>query len=257
MDATPLPSESPYANPRDLSPFREVETWIFDLDNTLYPSHTNLFAEVDQRIGDYVAKLLDMERDAAHHLQKDYYRRYGTTLRGLMIEHDINPDGFLEFVHDIDHSKVQADPRLADAIAALPGRRFIMTNGTVAHAKAVAERLGVHQHFEDIFDIVAADLIPKPAADTYTRFWDQYGIDPARAAMFEDLSRNLEVPHSRGMRTVLVVPEGTREVFREAWELEGRTAPHVEYVTDDLPVFLERIVAEHAAPANVPQPPAR
>ncbi len=116
-----------------------------------------------------------------------------------------------------------------------------MTNGTIAHAQAIADRLGINDHFEDIFDIVAADLIPKPHADTYTRFWDKHGIDPSRAAMFEDLSRNLEVPHARGMRTVLVVPEGTREVFREDWELEGRNAPHVEYVTDDLAAFLERV----------------
>lgn len=250
IHASPLPSEASQTNPRDLSRFADVDVWIFDLDNTLYPSHTNLFGQVDARIGDYVAELLNMEREAAHHLQKEYYRRYGTTLRGLMIEHGINPDGFLEFVHDIDHSLVAADPRLAAAVEALPGRRFIMTNGTVAHARAVAERLGVDGHFDAIFDIVAADLVPKPHAGTYTRFWRAHGIDPSRAAMFEDLSRNLEVPHSNGMRTVLVVPEGTREVFREAWELEGRNAPHVEYVTDDLPAFLERILAARDAPAT-------
>ncbi|RAI04094.1 pyrimidine 5'-nucleotidase [Acuticoccus sediminis] len=241
QDAAPLPSESPLANPRDLAPFASVDTWIFDLDNTLYPPHTDLFAQVDQKMSEFVAQLLDMEREAARALQKDYYKRYGTTLRGLMVEHGINPDGFLEFVHDIDHSKIEANPRLSAAIEALPGRRFIMTNGTTAHALAIAQRLGVHGHFEDIFDIVAADLIPKPHADTYNRFWDKHGIDPTRAAMFEDLSRNLAVPHARGMRTVLVVPEGTREVFRESWEMEGQNAPHVEYVTDDLTGFLERV----------------
>ncbi|MBJ3775379.1 pyrimidine 5'-nucleotidase [Acuticoccus mangrovi] len=245
---TPLPSESAVANPRDLTPFRDVDTWIFDLDNTLYPAHTNLFAQVDERMSEYVAGLLNLERDAAHSLQKDYYRRYGTTLRGLMLEHGINPDGFLEFVHDIDHSKVVPDDRLAAAVEALPGRRFIMTNGTVAHARAIAERLGVHHHFEDIFDIVAADLVPKPHADTYARFWDRHAIDPTHSAMFEDLSRNLAVPHENGMRTVLVVPEGTREVFREDWELEGRNAPHVEYVTDDLAGFLQRIMARPRQP---------
>lgn len=245
--ASPLPSESPTANRRDLSAFADVDTWIFDLDNTLYPHHTDLFSQVDQKMGEYVAKLLDLERDAAHALQKDYYRRYGTTLRGLMIEHNLNPDGFLEFVHDIDHSRIEPNPDLAAAIEALPGRRFIMTNGTTAHAEAVAGRLGVMHHFEDVFDIVAADLVPKPHADTYARFWDKHGIDPARSAMFEDLSRNLEVPHTNGMRTVLVVPEGTREVFRESWELEGQTAPHVEYVTDDLTGFLHRVLGERLA----------
>ncbi|GAB5375673.1 MAG: pyrimidine 5'-nucleotidase [Acuticoccus sp.] len=238
---TPLPSEAPAANPRDLTPFGDVDIWIFDLDNTLYPPHTDLFAQVDERMGDFVARILDLEREAAHKLQKDYYRRYGTTLRGLMVEHGINPDGFLEFVHDIDHSRVSPDPRLAGAIRALPGRHFVMTNGTTDHAARVLDRLGIVDQFEDIFDIVAADLVPKPAEETYTRFWQKHGIAPQRAAMFEDLSRNLIVPAQHGMRTVLVVPEGTREVFREEWELEGQEAPHVEYVTDDLAGFLERL----------------
>ncbi|MEM6762136.1 MAG: pyrimidine 5'-nucleotidase [Pseudomonadota bacterium] len=245
--ASPLPSESPAENPRDLEAFAGIDTWIFDLDNTRYPSHNNLFAQIDKRMGDYVAELLDMERDAAHTLQKDYYRRYGTTLRGLMVEHGINPDGFLEFVHDIDHSKVSADPKLGAEISALPGRRFVMTNGTTRHAEKIMERLGITDHFDDIFDIVAADLVPKPAAETYTKFWQKHGIAPSRAAMFEDLSRNLEVPAENGMRTVLIVPEGTREVFREAWELEGSAAPHVEYVTDDLAGFLARLPHRAAA----------
>lgn len=248
--AEPLPSEEPLANPRDLSTFADVDTWIFDLDNTLYPPHTDLFAEVDQRMGDFVAQLLKMERDAAHKLQKDYYRRYGTTLRGLMIEHGINPDGFLEFVHDIDHSKVEPNPRLANAIEQLPGRKFIMTNGTVAHAKRVAERVGVFHHFEDVFDIVAADLVPKPDHAPYSAFFARHSIVPGRAAMFEDLSRNLEVPHRYGVRTILVVPEGTRGIFREEWEFEGQNAPHIQFLTDDLSAFLERVRKEHPMPAG-------
>ena len=178
----------------------------------------------------------------AHTLQKGYYRDYGTTLRGLMVEHGIGPDAFLEFVHDIDHSPVEPDPALAAAIEQLPGRRFIMTNGTRAHAEKVAGRLGVGHHFEDIFDIVAADLIPKPERATYDRFYDKHGIDPARAAMFEDLSRNLVVPAELGVRTVLVVPAGTREVFRESWEMEGREATHVHFVADDLAGFLGSVL---------------
>lgn len=222
--------------------FGHVDTWVFDLDNTLYPAHSNLFDQVNDRIRDYVQELLGLEAEAAHELQKDYYRRYGTTLRGLMIEHEISPDGFLEYVHDIDHSHLDPDPRLGAAIAALPGRRFILTNGARSHAEKVAERLGITDHFEDIFDIVAADLLPKPAEATYARFLQKHGLAPASAAMFEDLSRNLKVPSDLGMRTVLVVPEGTREVFRESWELEGRTAPHIDFVTDHLAGFLERIL---------------
>ncbi|MCE1236426.1 MAG: pyrimidine 5'-nucleotidase [Hyphomicrobiales bacterium] len=221
--------------------FAEVETWIFDLDNTLYPAATNLFAQVDVRIRDYVVKLVGAPPEEAHRLQKDWYRRYGTTLRGLMVEHGISPDGFLEYVHDIDHSVVAPDPRLGAAIARLPGRRFIMTNGTKKHAEAVADRLGVTHHFEDVFDIVAADLLPKPHRETYEKFLREKAIDPTRAVMFEDLARNLEAPDALGMATVLVAPRGVEEVVRETWEFDGRDASHVHWVTDDLARFLERV----------------
>ncbi|TPQ50533.1 pyrimidine 5'-nucleotidase [Prosthecomicrobium hirschii] len=227
--------------------FGHVETWIFDLDNTLYPAHTNLFAQVDVRIRDFVQRLLKTSHDDAQRLQRDYYRTYGTTLRGLMIEHGISPDEFLEYVHDIDHSAVAPDPVLGAAIERLPGRKFIMTNGTRRHAEKTAIALGIEHHFEDIFDIVAAGLLPKPHRETYDIFLGQHGIEPARAAMFEDLARNLAVPHALGMRTVLVVPQGTREVFREAWEMEGRDEPHVEYVTDDLAHFVARLADARAA----------
>ncbi|MEM9223518.1 MAG: HAD family hydrolase, partial [Pseudomonadota bacterium] len=122
-----------------------------------------------------------------------------------------------------------------------------MTNGTTDHAARVVEQLGISNHFDGIFDIVDADLIPKPAEETYARFWEKHAIDPARSAMFEDLSRNLEVPARHGMRTILVVPEGTREVFREDWEFEGREANYVEFVTDNLCGFLERTLAARAS----------
>jgi putative hydrolase of the HAD superfamily len=232
------------APPPGLGRFRGVDAWVFDLDNTLYPSHTDLFGQIDVRIRAYVERLLDLGPDEAQRLQKDYYRRFGTTLRGLMSEHGVTPDEFLDYVHDIDHSVVAPDPRLAAALARLPGRRFIMTNGSRRHAERVAERLGITAHFDDIFDIVSAEHLPKPLVATYERFWLAHGIVPEQAAMFEDLARNLEVPHARGMRTVLIVPEGTREVFREDWELEGRADPHVEHVTDDLAGFLERVLGE-------------
>ena len=224
---------------RDLTPFAAVNAWVFDLDNTLYPRHTNLFAQVDTRIRDYVQRLLSVDAVEAHRVQKDYYRRYGTTLRGLMEEHGIAPDDFLAYVHDIDHSPVKPDPVLASAIAGLPGRKFILTNGSRAHAEKVAERLGFTDHFEDIFDIVRSELLPKPARATYDRFVAATGIAPDRAAMFEDLSRNLEVPSVLGMKTVLVVPSpGIREVLEDDWEMEGRDAAYVDYLTDDLGAFL-------------------
>ena len=221
--------------------FSHVETWVFDLDNTLYPRHLNLWQQVDERIREYVAKFLDVGRDEAFRVQKDYYRRYGTTMRGLMTEHGLNPDDFLYFVHEIDHSPLTPNPTLGAAIEALPGRKLILTNGTRKHADAVMRRLAIHHHFEGVFDIVAAELEPKPLPQTYDRFLKAHGVDPASAAMFEDLARNLAVPHALGMTTVLVVPLGTREVFRESWELEGPGEPHVDHVTDDLAGFLEKI----------------
>jgi len=223
--------------------FGHVETWVFDLDNTLYPHHLNLWQQVDGRIRDFIAEFLKVPHEQAFHIQKDYYRRYGTTMRGLMTEHGLNPDDYLEFVHQIDHSPLEPNPALGAALEKLPGRKLVLTNGTRKHADAVMRRLAVHEHFEDVFDIIAADLEPKPLARTYDRFLARHDVDPRRAAMFEDLARNLKAPHALGMTTVLVVPEGQRDIFREDWELEGRDAPHVDYLTDDLTGFLERITA--------------
>lgn len=221
--------------------FDQIETWVFDLDNTLYPHHLNLWQQVDERIRDYIVRLLNLSRDDAFRLQKDYYRRYGTTLRGLMLEHGMEPDEFLDFVHQIDHSPLEPNPALGAAIAKLPGRKLVLTNGTRKHADAVMRRLGIHEQFEDVFDIVAAELEPKPSAQTYDRFLARYAVDPAKMAMFDDLARNLAIPHSLGMTTALVIPEGTREVLRESWEFEGRDADYVDYVTDDLVGFLQKI----------------
>jgi putative hydrolase of the HAD superfamily len=222
--------------------FGGVETWVFDLDNTLYPHHLNLWQQVDDRIRAYIADFLKVPHEQAFRIQKDYYKRYGTTMRGLMTEHGMKPDDYLEFVHQIDHSPLEPNPALGSAIEKLPGRKLILTNGTRKHADAVMKKLAVHEHFEDIFDIVAAELEPKPSKRTYERFLKLHNVDPHKAAMFEDLARNLEAPHALGMITVLVVPEAQREVFREGWELEGRDAAHVDYVTDNLTGFLQDTV---------------
>jgi putative hydrolase of the HAD superfamily len=219
--------------------FGHVGTWVFDLDNTLYPHHLNLWQQVDERIRDYIARYLKVTQEEAFRLQKDYYKRYGTSMRGLMTEHGMEPDDFLDFVHQIDHSPLTPNAALGTAIEHLPGRKLILTNGTRRHADAVLARLELDRHFDGVFDIVAAELEPKPSPQTYDRFLKAHGIDAQKAAMFEDLARNLVVPHALGMTTVLVVPEHTREVFREGWELEGRDAPHVDHVTDNLVGFLE------------------
>ena len=230
-------------NERSVRGFDAVETWVFDLDNTLYPHHLNLWQQVDERIRDYIAGFLRVTHEEAFRVQKDYYRRYGTTLRGLMEEHGLDLDKFLEVVHEIDHSPLTPDPALGAAIAKLPGRKLVLTNGTRQHAEAVMRRLEIEQHFEDVFDIAAAELEPKPRPQVYDRFLARHRVDPTKAAIFEDLARNLEVPHALGMTTVLVVPAGTREVFREEWELAGHDAPHVDHVTDDLAGFLRAVAA--------------
>ena len=218
--------------------FGHVETWIFDLDNTLYPHHVNLWQQVDERIRDYIAEFLKVTREEAFRLQKDYYRRYGTSMRGLMTVHGMQPDDFLDFVHQIDHSPLEPNPALGEAIERLAGRKLILTNGTRRHADAVLARLELDRHFDGVFDIIAAELEPKPSPATYDRFLRTHDVAAGKAAMFEDLARNLAVPHALGMTTVLVVPEHSREVFREGWELQGRDAPHVDHVTDDLVSFL-------------------
>jgi putative hydrolase of the HAD superfamily len=221
--------------------FGHVDTWVFDLDNTLYPHHVNLWQQVDARIGEFIANYLKISREQARVIQKDYYLRYGTSMRGMMTEHGVRADDYLAYVHRIDHSPLQPNPALGAAIAKLPGRKLILTNGSTDHAGAVLDRLGIGSHFEAVFDIIAAELEPKPAPQTYQKFLRLHDVDPKKAAMFEDLARNLVVPHELGMTTVLVVPDGTREVVREAWELEGHDADHVDHVTDDLTGFLQRV----------------
>ena len=221
--------------------FDHVETWIFDLDNTLYPSHARLWPQVDERITLFLAEMMGLDGMSARALQKYYYTRYGTTLTGLMDEHAISAEDFLAFAHDIDLSLLDPDPELGRAIEVLPGRKLILTNGSRQHAENVAGKLGIRDHFEEIFDIVAADFVPKPEAQTYEKFLRVHDVDPSRAAMFEDLAKNLVVPHAMGMRTILVLPR-TPDPFREADEQAAVEAPYIDHSTTDLTGFLTGIL---------------
>ena len=231
-------------NSPDPRRFAHVTEWVFDLDNTLYPHHSNLFSQIDVKMTAYVSELLQLPRDEARALQKELYKEYGTTLNGLMTRHGIDSDDFLNKVHDIDYSWVDPNPALGDAIKALPGRKFIFTNGDRGHAERTARQLGILDQFDDIFDIVAAGLTPKPARETYDKFVGLHRVDTRNAAMFEDLARNLSVPKAMGMATVLIVPRNFEPTFSEIWEQDPTFEDDVDFVTDDLTSFLNTILAD-------------
>jgi putative hydrolase of the HAD superfamily len=229
--------KSPRTAP-DTRDFAHIKDWVFDLDNTLYPHRVNLFAQIDKNMTAYVSELLQLDPVEARALQKRYYHEHGTTLQGLMLHYGIDPNTFLERAHAIDYSALLPHPELGKAIKALPGRKFIFTNGSVKHAEAAAGALGILDNFDDIFDIVAADYVPKPAGATYDKFASLHRVDTKNAAMFEDLPRNLEVPKALGMRTILLVPRNLDEVLMERWEVLSDEDDHIDYVTDDLAGFL-------------------
>ncbi len=223
-----------------------AETWIFDLDNTLYPASCNLFAQVDKHIGEFIARLLKVDADEAYRIQKQYFRDYGTSLRGLMLHHRVDPQLFLEFVHAIDVSPVPPSPVLEQALGLLPGRKIVFTNGSAKHAENVMARLGVSHRFDAIFDIVAADYFPKPEPFVYDVLVRRHWIDPKRAVMVEDLAKNLLPAHQMGMTTVLVRTEAE-------WALDGIDGSHIHHVTDDLVAWLDGIIStpvERTAPAH-------
>jgi len=218
--------------------FRHVHTWIFDLDNTLYPHEARVWPQVDERITAYLMQMFGLDGLSARALQKYFYHRYGTTLRGLIEEHDIDPYDFLDFAHDIDHSAIELNPPLGRAIEAVPGRKLILTNGSRKHAQNVAVKLGIYDHFEDVFDIAASDFVPKPDRRAYEKFLHKHVVEPTQAAMFEDIAKNLVVPHDLGMTTILVVPK-TIDPFRDPIEQEAVEAPHIDHITNDLASFLK------------------
>jgi putative hydrolase of the HAD superfamily len=234
---TAVPSLQPHLAAASARRFAHVDTWIFDLDNTLYPHDSRVWPQVDERITLYIANLFGLDGLSARALQKYFYHRYGTTLRALIDEYDVDPYDFLDFAHDIDHSDIELNASLGAAIERLPGRKLILTNGSRKHAENVARKIGILDHFEDVFDIAASDFVPKPDRRAYERFLELHGVDPERSAMFEDIAKNLVVPHDLGMTTTLIIPK-TIDPFREEFEQEAVEAPHIDYITNDLADFL-------------------
>ncbi len=209
--------------------FTHVSTWVFDLDNTLYPPHMRLFDQIEVKMTDWVMQALKVDRARADHLRAYYWQTYGTTLAGLMREHDVDPAPYLTDVHDIDFSVLDPDPALARNIAALPGRKIIYTNACAPYAEKVLAARGLGGLFDAIYGVEHADFLPKPEARAFATVFAQDGLEPSKAAMFEDDARNLAVPHALGMRTVHVAPDPL-------------TADHIHHHTDDLAAFLARLL---------------
>jgi putative hydrolase of the HAD superfamily len=219
----------------------DIDCWIFDLDNTLYPARSNLFVQVAARMTEFIKDRFTLEHEPARTLQRDLFRRHGTTLRGLMTEHGVDPIPFLEFVHDIDVTPIDPSPELDRLLTDLPGRKVIYTNGSVGHAERVTDRLGVTHHFDHVFDIVASEFVPKPDPAPYDRMIARTGIDPARAAMVEDMAKNLVPAADLGMQTVWLKSDFD-------WATDGSDQPHVHHVAEDVIAFLQGIVDGDSRP---------
>ncbi len=209
--------------------FAHVRSWVFNLDNTLYPAEARLFELIDARMGRYVMEALGVGPEEAEHLRRSYWQRYGTTLAGLMEHHGLDPWPYLEAVHDIPLDRLSPDPELALRIAALPGRRIVYTNGSAAYARRVLAARGLQGAFDAVYGVEDAGFRPKPRREAFEAIFARDGLDPGRAAMFEDDARNLAVPHAMGMRTVHVAPA-------------PEPAGHIHHHTDDLSAFLARLL---------------
>lgn len=205
--------------------FAHVTTWVFDLDNTLYPPAVRLFDQIEVRMTDWVMRELGVGRTEANRLRQHYWDTYGTTLAGLMREHGVDPGPYLTDVHDIDFSVLPPDPALAEAISALPGRRIIYTNACAPYALNVLKARGLGGLFDAIYGIEHAGFLPKPERQAYETIFALDGLDPTSAAMFEDDARNLRAPHEMGLRTVHVAEKPAE-------------ARHIHHHTSDLAHFL-------------------
>jgi putative hydrolase of the HAD superfamily len=225
------------------SPLREAETWIFDLDNTLYPASYDLFGQIDARMRAYIAAFLGLPLDDAYRLQKRYFHEYGTSLSGLMQRHDMDPQPFLAHVHDIDVTVLPPDAALDAALARLPGRKVIFTNASAEHAQRVVDRLGIGDRFDGVFDIVEAGYRPKPEPGAYALMIERFGLDPATSVMVEDMARNLAPAASLGMTTVWVRTDAEHGSV-------GLDAVRIDHVVDHLASWLEDVAANGTVEAS-------
>ena len=219
---------------------QSIKFWIFDLDNTLYSGNTKVFEQVDKKMTEYISKKLKVDKEEAKKIQKSYFHEYNTTLNGMIKNHKINAHEFLEFVHDINIDFLQKDLRLAKEIKRLDGIKIIFTNGSRKHALNVTKRLGVDQFFDDIFDIVDSNFIPKPLMEPYKKLVEKHKIDPKLCVFVEDIARNLKPAYEMGMKTVWIENN-------EPWASKFSDSNFVNYRTSNLPEFLRKINLLRAA----------
>ena len=220
--------------------FNSIKYWIFDLDNTLYSGKTKVFEQVDKKMSKYISNKLNISVEEAKKIQKNYFYEYNTTLNGMIKNHKIDPDEFLDFVHDINIDFLQKDLALGKEIEKLEGKKIIFTNGSRKHAINVTKQIGIDQLFDDIFDIVDAEFIPKPLMEPYKKLVKKHKIDPKLCVLVEDIARNLKPAYEMGMKTVWIEND-------EPWASKFSDSEFVNYRTNNLSEFLKKINLAKAA----------
>ena len=225
-----------YTTRQERCPLGSIETWIFDLDNTLYPASCRLFDQVQQRMNEYICDRLSVSPDQAAELRRTYFREYGTTMNGLMQVHNIDPHDFLAFVHDVDLACVPPDPALLAVLEGLRGRKIVHTNGSVRHAERLLDHLGLSGSFSGIVDIVAADFAPKPALAGYHLLLRRHAVAAETALMVEDIARNLAPAAQLGMTTAWL-----RSGLD--WAMSDADGDYIHHIVDELVGFLAAAAA--------------
>ena len=212
----------------------KIKYWLFDLDNTLYSGDTKVFDQVDKKMSKFISEKLKVSIEEAKKIQKNYFHEYNTTLNGMIKNHEIDADEFLDFVHDVDLDFLKADKPLEQEISNLVGKKFIFTNGSKAHASNVTKRIGIEKLFDGVFDIVESDFIPKPSIEPYKKIIEKYKIEPQYSIFIEDIARNLKPAHELGMKTVWIKND-------EPWAAEFSDSDFINYKTDNLAKFLKEV----------------
>jgi len=216
---------------KDLS---KIKFWLFDLDNTLYSGDTKVFDQVDKKMSKFISEKLKVNLEEAKKIQKNYFYEYNTTLNGMIKNHDIDANEFLEFVHDVNLEFLKKDEPLKKEIEKLKGKKIIFTNGSKAHASNVTSRIGIEQLFDGVFDIVDSDFYPKPSLEPYKKIIENYKIVPEYCIFFEDIARNLKPAYELGMKTVWIENN-------EPWAAKYSDEEFVNYKTGSLTKFLKEI----------------